>query len=153
MNADSIQIATQSGYRIALSDPEGSIFLLSVSSTDADLGIAIIGSLNASRFFHPNDAPKGFFDIRGRVVPEYNKWVESIMAKYGYKTKKSLFRNMKNCSIERMDGKIIIKPSFHEKLETWSGNGISENGYVIIPESASPAEIGAGLRLALSRCK
>ncbi|EPS9462270.1 CDI system immunity protein CdiI-o11, partial [Escherichia coli] len=45
------------------------------------------------------------------------------------------------------------RPSFHEKLEAWSGNRINESDYVVLPADSSPTEIGSGLRLALSRCK
>ncbi|MEJ1554439.1 contact-dependent growth inhibition system immunity protein, partial [Escherichia coli] len=48
---------------------------------------------------------------------------------------------------------ITIRPSFHEKLEAWSGNRINESDYVVLPADSSPTEIGSGLRLALSRCK
>ncbi|EKD5558770.1 CdiI family contact-dependent growth inhibition immunity protein, partial [Escherichia coli] len=48
---------------------------------------------------------------------------------------------------------ITTRPSFHEKLEAWSGNRINESDYVVLPADSSPTEIGSGLRLALSRCK
>ncbi|MCT7051686.1 contact-dependent growth inhibition system immunity protein, partial [Salmonella enterica] len=48
---------------------------------------------------------------------------------------------------------ITIRPSFHEKLEAWSGDRISETDNVVLAVDSTPAEIGAGLRLALSRCK
>ncbi|NDL44379.1 contact-dependent growth inhibition system immunity protein, partial [Photorhabdus laumondii] len=44
-------------------------------------------------------------------------------------------------------------PSSHEKLEGWSGDGISVADYVVIPADSSPEEVGAALRLAFSRCR
>ncbi|WP_338052467.1 contact-dependent growth inhibition system immunity protein [Stutzerimonas marianensis] len=45
-----------------------------------------------------------------------------------------------------------MRPSHHEKLEAWSGKGLSESDYVIIPSGSSPSDVGAALRLAFSRC-
>lgn len=75
-----------------------------------------------------------------------------LMEKYGYKTKRALFKDMKNCSIHCINDLIIISPTHHEKLESWSGKGINESDNVVISVNESPAEIGAALRLALSRC-
>lgn len=60
---------------------------------------------------------------------------------------------MKNCGIHCFNGVITISPTRHEKLEGWGrekGDGIED---VILSVDSSPTEIGAGLRLALSRCK
>ncbi len=59
---------------------------------------------------------------------------------------------MKNCDIECGDGFITIGPTHHEKLEAWSGDGISEADYVVIPADSPLSKIGAALRLAFSRC-
>jgi hypothetical protein len=74
------------------------------------------------------------------------------MQRYGYKTKRALFKNMKSCSVEVDDGMMTIQPWHHEKLEGWSGNGISKEDYVVIPANSTPGEIGEALRLAFSRC-
>ena len=70
------------------------------------------------------------------------------MEKYGYKTKRSMFKNMKSVSIQRKENQIIFGPSHHEKLEVWGRT----KGDIIIPANSSPAEVGAALRLAFSRC-
>ncbi|HFV6450034.1 TPA: contact-dependent growth inhibition system immunity protein, partial [Escherichia coli] len=67
--------------------------------------------------------------------------------------KRALFKNMKKVGIHLVNDVITIRPSFHEKLEAWSGNRINESDYVVLPADSSPTEIGSGLRLALSRCK
>ncbi|EES3901627.1 CdiI family contact-dependent growth inhibition immunity protein, partial [Escherichia coli] len=80
-------------------------------------------------------------------------WIATLMEKYGYRTKRALFKNMKKVGIHLVNDVITIRPSFHEKLEAWSGNRINESDYVVLPADSSPTEIGSGLRLALSRCK
>ncbi|MDN0125252.1 contact-dependent growth inhibition system immunity protein [Yersinia aleksiciae] len=150
-NKDFISVETYSGYWNYLPDPKGKQYQLSPISSDDELGLAVLAALAASRIINPHDEPD-FFDVRGRVVPQYEAWVQSIMDKYGYKTKRTMFKEMKSCLIVREDATVTIRPSHHEKLETWSGKGITETDYVVIPENSLPAEIGAALRLAISRC-
>ncbi|MBP9693427.1 MAG: CdiI family contact-dependent growth inhibition immunity protein [Alphaproteobacteria bacterium] len=59
---------------------------------------------------------------------------------------------MKSCGINLDQGLITIRPSHHEKLEAWSGEGIDKRDYVNIPHDSEPSQIGAALRLAFSRC-
>ncbi|MEN3753899.1 contact-dependent growth inhibition system immunity protein [Mangrovibacter sp. SLW1] len=40
---------------------------------------------------------------------------------------------MNKCGIHLVNNVITIRPSYHEKLEAWSGNRISESGYVVLP--------------------
>ncbi|MDX3995096.1 contact-dependent growth inhibition system immunity protein [Pseudomonas aeruginosa] len=63
-----------------------------------------------------------------------------------------MFKDMKNCSVELVKDTLIIQPSHHEKLEAWSGKGITESDYVVVSVNSSPGEVGAALRLAISRC-
>jgi hypothetical protein len=150
-NHDFVQIETQSGYRGGLPDPLGKMVQLSNPTTDEILGRAVLDALAVSRFLHPNDH-REFFDIRGRVVPQYEEWVRSTMTTYGYKTRRALFKGMKNCSIEEYAGVITIRPWHHEKLEAWNGKGIEEDSFVRTKIEYPPEEIGAALRLTLSRC-
>ena len=82
----------------------------------------------------------------------YLAWVNQLVETYGYKTKRALFKDMKSCHIESCGGAITIRPTYHKKLEAWSGDGIGEDSYVVIPCESSPADIGAALKLAFSRC-
>ncbi|MFH5255071.1 contact-dependent growth inhibition system immunity protein [Burkholderia semiarida] len=150
-NRDFVQVETQSGYRGGLPDPLGKRIQLLNPTTDEDLGCAVLDALAASRFLHPNEH-REFFDIRGRVVPQYEEWVKSVMAAYGYKTRRALFKDMKSCGIEKLGGVITMRPTHHEKLEAWSGEGITEDSLVQVRAGSDPAEIGMALRLALSRC-
>ncbi|EHT1891010.1 CDI system immunity protein CdiI-o11, partial [Escherichia coli] len=93
-----------------------------------------------------------FFDLE-KSKEQYAAWIATLMEKYGYRTKRALFKNMKKVGIHLVNDVITIRPSFHEKLEAWSGNRINESDYVVLPADSSPTEIGSGLRLALSRCK
>jgi hypothetical protein len=56
---------------------------------------------------------------------------------------------MNNCCIYLKNGTIKISPNNHEKLKAWSG---IRDADVILSLNNTPEEIGAGLRLAFSRC-
>lgn len=160
-NGDFICVETYSGYRSSRSDPKGTQHLLIPDVSCEVLGVALLDALAHSRFVLPEPRsdvwvhPEAEFDSDlydyKRGIERYAEWTKALMKRYGYKTKRALFKNMKSCNIESQNGTITIRPSYHEKLEMWSGDGISKDDYVVIPAS-SPAEIGAALRLAFSRC-
>ena len=147
-NGDFISIQADSGYSLALADPKATEYLLDPNVTDEILGKTILDSLKQSRFLSFEE--EGYF--MENVEKNYKEWVQKLMNLYGYKTKRALFKNMKNCGIESHNGIITIRPSHHEKLEAWDGEGFTEEDYVKIPADSPPAEIGAALRLAFSRC-
>lgn len=163
MNADFICIDTYSGYRSNQLDPLGVQHLSPVDVSDLDLGEMVKDALSHSRFVLPAPRadvwihPETTFDLDlydyKRTAERYDEWVKKLMDYYGYKTKKTLFKDMKSCDICCRNGVITMSPTRHEKLEAWGrtkGDGIED---VILSTDSSPAEIGAGLRLALSRCK
>jgi len=77
-------------------------------------------------------------------------WENKIKERYGYKTKRALYKSMKSCQVEARDGSMTIMPWHHEVLERWTPLGKEAN--VILPANSSAAELGAALRLAFSRC-
>lgn len=153
-NDDFICIVTCSGYRITTTDPQGKQHLLPVDVADQELGSAVLDALAYSRFLPPQEQPvedQALFDVE-LVEKRYSEWVETLMATYGYKTKRALFKDMANCNIEFRNGAITIRPSHHERLEGWSGDGINRDDHVLISADSPPRNVGAALRLAFSRC-
>jgi hypothetical protein len=80
----------------------------------------------------------------------YPVWVNALMERYGYKTKRALFKNMKNVGIANKNGVLTFTPRHHYRLEGWEG--VRGDAKVVIPATSTPEEIGAALRLALSYC-
>jgi hypothetical protein len=160
-NGDFFLIETYSGYRSARVDPKGKKHFLPPDVSDKDLGSAILDALAYSRFVLP--APREDVWIHPEVefdsdLYDYNigiqrskQWVEHLMEKYGYKTKRALYKNMHTCSIERYQNLLTIHPWHHEKLEVWGGMSMKDQEVTLSADS-SPSEIGAALRLAFSRC-
>ncbi len=150
-NKDFINIGTFSGYGLRTRDPDGEQLLLSINVSNEELGQAALLALSKSRKIAESEIAT-FFD-RDNVSKRYDNWVANLMDKYGYKTKRALFKNMMRCSLEIRDGFLTISPMYHEKLEAWSGDGFTEIDNVVLPVNSSQEEIGAGLRLAFSRCR
>lgn len=161
-NKDFIYIKTHSGYRSSRADPLGVEHYTSLEITDQNLGALVLDALAHSRFVLPEPRkdvwvhPEATFDMdlydHNLTNQRYDQWVNSTLERYGYKAKRVLFKDMKKCNIESKMGQIIIRPSFHEKLELWSSKGLSESDNIIIPSGSSPSDVGAALRLAFSRC-
>ena len=151
-NQDFILVVTQSGDTQRVNDYDfGKAYYLPVDVNDTTLGEAVLDCLAACRWITYDDDPSFFYPME-TIVPRYNQWVADTMAKYGYKTKNKMFRQMDSCSFRQSENLIEISPSKHEKLEAWGrekDDGIED---VIIPADSTPAEIGAALKLAFSRC-
>ena len=162
INDDFVCVETLSGYRMIQTDPTGAHHLLSPEASDEVLGAALLDSMARSRFvldepregiwIHPDaEFDRELYDPRKSQV-RYESWKKSLIDRYGYKSNKALFKGMKNCGVELRDASITLTPMHHESLEGWGrtkGDGIED---VVIPANSTPAEIGAALRLALSRC-
>jgi len=156
-------IETFSGFRGGMhADYKGACHLLSPDASDKRMGDALLDALLHSRFvvsspregfiFPPEVEYDAELNIPEKVAERYKLWVEEMMQRYGYKTKRALFKGMRRCSVEVDENTLTILPSHHEKLEAWSGDGISKDDYVVLAAKSSAEEIGAALRLAFSRC-
>ena len=150
-NGDFILLETMSGYRRVKVDPSAPKHLLPMDADEAALGQALLDALKNSRqieFSHVG----AFFDL-ATVEAEYEQRNKALMAQFGYKTKRALFKNMMKVSIDRDGDKIVLVPMRHHDLEGWGrekDDGIED---VVIPAGSAPAELGAALRLAFTRCE
>ncbi|HFZ1005050.1 TPA: contact-dependent growth inhibition system immunity protein [Klebsiella aerogenes] len=145
-------IETKSGLGRTSADPLFPPHLLLPEADDECAGQAILQALYNSRTLNKLEDRVVFFDLE-KSKEKYAAWISMLMDIYGYKTKRALFKYMKHCIIHCVNGVITIRPTRHEKLEAWGrtkGDGIED---VVLSTDNTPAEIGAGLKLALSRCK
>jgi hypothetical protein len=88
-NGDFIQIKTYSGYRLALADPMAKEHYLEPDAPDEVLGKAMLDALAQSRALTLEQST----ELRFTSEERYEKWVKSVMEKYGYKTRRALFKN------------------------------------------------------------
>ncbi|WP_145583362.1 contact-dependent growth inhibition system immunity protein [Yersinia thracica] len=150
-NNEFFNINTYSGLGLMRRDPLFPPHLLPPDADDKSIGEAVLIALSNSRTLSLEESAE-FFDLE-TGKEQYAAWIAMLMQKYGYKTKRALFKDMKKCSIHCLNDVITISPSRHEKLEAWGGTGRGGSDKVILPVNSPPGEIGAALRLALSRCK
>ena len=75
---------------------------------------------------------------------------KKLMQTYGYKTKKSLFKNMRSVSITLSD-KILVSPSHQDGLD-FSFLGLEQSNDLILNKNATDEEIGVAARKAMSLC-
>ena len=148
-NGEFVSIQTFSGRGLLARDPEGSRYILAADVDDAGLGAALLDALGRSRFLS-SDAAKQLLD-RDRVKQRYEAWVREVVERYGYKSRRDLFKDMVSCNIKLVSGNVVIGPTSHPKLEAWEGLRADQS--VIVPAASTAAEIGAALRLGFARCE
>lgn len=143
-----IEIKTYSNHGIASLDPTVKSMVLVVDAPEEDLGQALLTALGRSRFLSLEESYQ--IDSTGQI--RYQAWIHERMKQFGYKSKRAFFRYMNHCFISSFEGRITIRPQCHEKIEGWGRERDDGIENVILPDTAHPAEVGAGLRLAFSRC-
>jgi len=152
-NEKFVLIETFSGYRGSGRDDLGSQHTLPVTASAQELGAALLDALAHSRFLSLDELDE-FFDYE-KGQRDHAAWVQALMQRHGYKTRRALFKNMDCCSIDLpvQERQIKIVPMTHEKLEGWGrtkGDGIED---VYISADSLPEEVGKALLLAFSRCQ
>ena len=150
-NEDFILIITRSGLGMVQDDNLFPIYIFEPEIDDETLGKSLLQALNNSRTISDATERAEFFNLE-KSKQQYEEWVKMLREKFQYKSRKALFKNMKNCHIWLNNGQIEIEPTKHVKLEAWDGEGIKEEDHVYLSITDSPSEIGQGLKLALQRC-
>jgi len=145
-----ICIETHSGLRSTASDPGGKTELVPLGAESGVVGAALMAALSASRILQPKELGT-FFDLAA-LEARYERWVELLMKAHQCESRRSLFKGMKYCFARVSDGVVELRPTRQEKLEVWTGEGITEADRVHVKLKASPQELGDAVLLALSRC-
>jgi hypothetical protein len=143
-------IQTHSGLRRTASDPKGRTELVPVGAEPAALGVALAAALSASRVLASKEIGP-FFNLAA-LGARYEQWVELLLKAHPGATRRSLFRGMRHCYARVSEGVVELRPTRQEKLEAWSGLGVTEEDRVRIELAASPQALGEAVLLALGRC-
>ncbi|MBL0318682.1 MAG: CdiI family contact-dependent growth inhibition immunity protein [Alphaproteobacteria bacterium] len=151
VNEKFYSIETLSGMGLLSRDFRAKEYILLPDASEEELGQAILGALSYSRVVNRKADPE-LWDTEAAKI-RAQKWIEGLMQRFGYKTRAVMFRKMKSCDIVMKNGMIEISPSRRERNgNLFTGEGIQKSDYIYLPDTSTPAEIGAGLKLALSRC-
>lgn len=149
-NEKALIIQTYSGLGMIGIDYLYSPQVLPIDVDNETLGKIALQELSNSRTLHNELERIEFFDS-DREKQHHEAWVFNLCETIGYKNKRALFKNMMSCTVWLNNKNIKIRPSCHVKLEAWEG--MRDTEAVILTLDNTPEEIGAGLRLALSRCR
>jgi len=148
-NERALIIQTWSGFGRYAPDHLYPPHILPLDTDNGTLGTTVLQALANSRTLD-NEAERIDFLKQESFKPRYEDWVANLCGNLGYKTRRALFKNMMSVDIWLHNGCLKISPSRHVKLEAWDAIDADD---VILSLDNSPEEIGAGLRLALSRCR
>lgn len=150
LNPRFLWVQTQSGDGLMLPDPLSCLEVLPSGSPDEAWGKAAIDCLGKSRWIERAQEP-GFFDIVGRAMPDHERTVSMLLERFSCKSRRAMFKDMKEVSIEEADGVIWLRPMLHLKLEAWGrdrGHGLED---VSVPATDANELVGAALRAAFDR--
>ena len=148
-NERALIIQTWSGFGRYAPDHLYPPHILPLDTDNGTLGTTVLQALANSRTLD-NEAERIDFLKQESFKPRYEDWVANLCGNLGYKTRRALFKNMMSVDIWLHNGCLKISPSRHVKLEAWDAIDADD---VILSLDNSPEEIGAGLKLALSRCR
>ena len=146
-NERALIIQTWSGFGRYAPDHLYPPHILPLDTDNGTLGTTVLQALANSRTLD-NEAERIDFLKQESFKLRYEDWVANLCGNLGYKTRRALFKNMMSVDIWLHNGCLKISPSRHVKLEAWDAIDADD---VILSLDNSPEEIGAGLKLALSR--
>jgi hypothetical protein len=150
-NGDFFCVETESGHGLLRPDPEGAQHLLPADASDESLGAAVLDALRRSRFL-PVEEARAFLNHK-KGQDDHDARTAALMKRYGYRTKRFLFRNMMQCGIEEIGDSITVSPTCHDRLEEWGRKVSDEFEDVVIPANSHAVEVGTALRLGFTRCR
>lgn len=148
-NGSFFWLNTQAVGMIAVGDAEIEPQFLATDVDDETLGAAVQRSVLRSRQIEMTEFQKSFNSGAYNELDEVRE--KQVMQKYGYKTKRALYKNMDRCSVDLSDGKIKIQPMHHKSLDGYSATTSGPEPFVV-DAAICDAELGAALREAFKRC-
>jgi len=143
-NPDFYCFKTISGIDIGVVDPRVEPILLEPNATNAQLARALFKSLLASR------APKhrrdpDLYNYRNAETA-YKKWRGEMMAKFGYKTQKKMFEDMRSLSFEynRYAFTLSVERLVQEKPQSWTAS--KRYPKTVLDSKLDPEHLGEEIR-------
>ena len=150
-NQDFFLIQPCVGLRRVRSNPAEPSHVLLPEAAPQDIGASVQDALSKYRKLSEDEIPS-FFDVVA-VERDYAAWTGSMLKKFGYKTRRAMFRRMRHCLVQVKASELSIQPTKHEKLEAWGGTGMNGEDVVVIEEGAAAEAIGRAVLMALERCQ
>jgi hypothetical protein len=136
-------------YSGSIPDPDGIEIYLDGTASNIDLGSAVVETLRACKPWFEGIDSDALSEVNMRKIPLRSAFE---CGKYGYKNEKELYLNMVECVVTMKNGSISIQPTDHNALRNHRSSLTDGFVNVEIPASSSMEELGAAIRLGLSRC-
>lgn len=145
---DFLYVWTMTGLGLLFNDPTVLPILLKPNEDAALIGAAVRESLRNSKELENDEFQKLFHS--GEIQKNSEEWEKELILRYGYKSSKSIYTDLKKCTIHESEGNISFSPTLHYGLQAWCGMDDVED--VVVTSTSSDEEIGMALIEALSRC-
>lgn len=150
-------IIARSGYRATFDHADAYCDFIPFPLTDESVGRSVVKALSASQFHDPRISPPeslSSFGDYAKVIERYKRWTGFVKSRYPGLSSRMVFRGMKCCNVtfNVQDNVIVIEHTFQQKTDEWVHP--QEGADVVsVSYNSAPEEIGAAVRLALSRCR
>lgn len=145
-NGDFYKIISMSNAVVRFREPESKPIYLDKNASELLLGQSILHELTFCKNYLLRE-----FDRMYPQILEANNEIEQLELKtYGYKNTKNLYTNSIQCDFNfcKKNSQFEISPTHHEKLEEYSGLGLSFN----ISSNSTANEIGDAVKKGLRLC-
>ncbi|WP_267112292.1 contact-dependent growth inhibition system immunity protein [Xanthomonas sacchari] len=149
-NGDFFVLVTMSLGMMGYAEPDVlPKYILPVAS-DAELGAALRLALGESKQVSAEDFQR---IIHSGIVQNNAKERDALaMKKYGYKTRRAMYQNMDECSVDVFDDKIEIQPMHQRALDGYTARKDTGPFPISVSLTANDVELGAALREGFRRC-
>ncbi|MEN5182084.1 contact-dependent growth inhibition system immunity protein [Comamonas testosteroni] len=144
------QFITISAGVLNYSDPDVEPQYFPFDASDKILGESLRISLSKSKEVDVREFQKIFHS--GVVQKNTKEREQYVMNKYGYKTRKALYKKMDTCAISAFNDYIEIQPTHQDSLDGWTVKKDMGLTPLQIPHTATDEELGAALRHAFTLC-
>lgn len=126
----------------------------------------MIEAMAPSRWLLPNPSPGHIYhpdvefddETANFIKAQKNEqgWGKAVRKPYKLASKQDVYVPLKRCDIAKKNGEIVISCRVHypskNNGDCWGYATPEMSPYVVLPDTASAEEIGAGLGLGFSRC-
>jgi len=152
INKDFLLVTSFIRGMIAMTDPDQDFIFNEVDISDLDLGKLIKEKLNESKEISFEEFQAIFNSEKMKGLQK--RLEEEMKKRYGYKNKKSIYKDMSFLSLEQDNLYITISPLHQDSLDGSTGISLPDNSALEFKydKSISDEELGKAIRQALTYC-
>ena len=152
INKDFLLVASIIRGMIGMTDPDQDFVFNKVDITDSYFGKLVKEKLDESREVSLQEFQAIFNSEKMKGLQKNLE--EEMKKRYGYKNKKSIYKDMSFLSLEQDDLYITISPLHQDSLDGSTGISLPDNSALEFKydKSISDEELGKAIRQALTYC-